>query len=124
MLWGCQHAIANKIIQKNADYVFALKGNQSSLQDDVELYFNNLSHGDKIKSHTEYDKGHGRIETRTCSVFNNVKWLTDMHPNWTSVKSIIRVDSKRELKGSITEEARYYISSLRYSSTTNPKSCA
>jgi len=109
---GCQYAIADKIIQKNADYVFALKGNQSSLQDDVELYFNNLSHGDKIKSHTEYDKGHGRIETRTCSISNNVKWLTDMHPNWASIKSIIRIDAKRELKDSVTQETRYYISSL------------
>src|ERR1700688_3727985 len=34
---GCQRAIAQKIIEKKADYVFGLKGNQGSLRDDVEL---------------------------------------------------------------------------------------
>jgi 3-deoxy-D-manno-octulosonate 8-phosphate phosphatase KdsC-like HAD superfamily phosphatase len=33
----CQRAIARKIIEKKADYVFGLKGNQGSLRDDVEL---------------------------------------------------------------------------------------
>lgn len=35
---GCQCAIAQKIIDKKADYVLALKGNQSSLHDDVKLF--------------------------------------------------------------------------------------
>jgi hypothetical protein len=35
---GCQRAIAQKIIDKKADYVFGLKGNQGSLRDDVELF--------------------------------------------------------------------------------------
>jgi predicted transposase YbfD/YdcC len=35
---GCQRDIAKKIIDKKADYVLALKGNQSSLRDNVELF--------------------------------------------------------------------------------------
>lgn len=35
---GCQRAIAQKIADKKADYVLALKGNQSSLQDDVKPF--------------------------------------------------------------------------------------
>ena len=35
---GCQRAIAQKIIDKKADYVFGLKGNQGSLREDVELF--------------------------------------------------------------------------------------
>ncbi len=37
---GCQKAIAKKIIDKNADYVLALKGCQANLHEDVELFFN------------------------------------------------------------------------------------
>ena len=37
---GCQRAIAQKIIDKKADYVLALKGNQGTLRDDVELLTN------------------------------------------------------------------------------------
>jgi predicted transposase YbfD/YdcC len=36
---GCQREIAAKIIDKEADYVLALKGNQGTLRDDVELLF-------------------------------------------------------------------------------------
>src|SRR6195952_5619636 len=35
---GCQRAIAQKIIEKKADYVFGLKGNQGSLRKDVDLF--------------------------------------------------------------------------------------
>jgi predicted transposase YbfD/YdcC len=35
---GCQHDIAQKILEKKADYVLALKGNQGSLREDVELF--------------------------------------------------------------------------------------
>jgi hypothetical protein len=34
---GCQRAIAQKIIEKKADYVFGLKGNRGALRKDVEL---------------------------------------------------------------------------------------
>ena len=36
---GCQKNIAEKIIEKKADYVFGLKGNQGRLQDEVEDFF-------------------------------------------------------------------------------------
>src|ERR1700680_1315525 len=35
---GCQREIARKIIDKKADYVIALKGNQGTLHEDVELF--------------------------------------------------------------------------------------
>ena len=59
---GCQYAIANQIVKKEGDYIFALKGNQSSLSEDVKLYFDNKNF-EKSNSHTDYDKGHGMVET-------------------------------------------------------------
>ena len=35
---GCQRAIAQKIVDKKADYILALKGNQGALRKDVELF--------------------------------------------------------------------------------------
>ena len=113
---GCQYSIANQILRKEADYMFSLKGNQESLARDVELYFNDPVHQNTLKHVEDYDKGHGRLETRQCYVCSDVSWLRDMHPNWRSVHSIVKVTAKRETKGKpIAEDTRYFISSL-----TNP----
>lgn len=108
---GCQYAVANKILKKGGQYIFSLKGNQASLSKDVELYFQKESM-QNATPFIDYDKGHGRIETRKCWVENNVQWLREMHKNWGSIQSIIRIQSTREIKEKITVEDRYYISSL------------
>lgn len=109
---GCQYGIADHILKKEGNYIFSLKGNQSSLHDDVKTYLQDQEILKTLNPHEDYDKGHGRIETRTCWVRHDVGWLRERHPHWTSIKSIIRIDSKREIKGKITSETRYYISSL------------
>lgn len=108
---GCQFEIANQIIKKEGQYIFSLKGNQGTLHDDVKTYLSKDMIGN-LKPYIDYDKGHGRIETRTCLVSQDVFWLTERHPHWHSIKSIIRVDSIREDKKKSTTETRYYISSL------------
>jgi DDE_Tnp_1-associated/Transposase DDE domain len=63
---GCQREIAQKIIDKKADYLLALKGNQGTLRDDVELFaheqkavaFKNTS----VSQDTTVDGDHGRID--------------------------------------------------------------
>lgn len=114
---GCQYAIANKIVAKEGDYIFSLKGNQGTLSDDVTLYFNTTNNKKALSCCTDYDKGHGRIETRECIVCNDVQWLRDMHPNWQTINSIIQINSTREFKDETktTQESRYYISSLKES---------
>ncbi|MBU1210089.1 MAG: ISAs1 family transposase [Alphaproteobacteria bacterium] len=65
---GCQREIAAKIIEKEADYVLALKGNQGTLRDDVEEFFieqkANKYRDCKATHHRTVDGDHGRIETR------------------------------------------------------------
>ncbi len=109
---GCQVAIANQIVARQGGFIFALKGNQGNLQDDVKTYLTDGKMLQHLKFHSDYEKGHGRIETRTCWVAKNVGWLHNRHPQWLSVKSIIRVDSQRETKSKISSESRYFISSL------------
>lgn len=113
---GCQHAIGNKIVTQGGDYIFSLKGNQGHLSEDVELFFNAHRRESALLSCTDYDKGHGRVETRECFVCTDVQWLRDMNPNWITINSIIKINSKRELTdpNKTTQESRYYISSLSH----------
>ena len=65
---GCQRNIAQKIVDRKADYVLALKGNQGSLREDVELFVaEQKAAGFKhttISRDQTVDGDHGRIETR------------------------------------------------------------
>jgi len=38
MRWAASGDIASKIIEKKADYIVALKGNQGTLRQDVEIF--------------------------------------------------------------------------------------
>lgn len=109
---GCQFAIANTIVKKEADYVFSLKGNQGNLCDDVATFFKDNELKKQCKSIKAYDKGHGRIETRECFICNDIGWLRDRHPKWQTIKSIVQVNETRRIKDKITNDSRHFISSL------------
>jgi predicted transposase YbfD/YdcC len=112
---GCQRDIAQKVIDKEADYVLALKGNQGSLKENVELFVNEQKakgfSDTKISQDTTVDGEHGRIETRTTTVIHDAKWLQERH-NWPGHKAVVIVESSREISGKIERETRYYITSL------------
>jgi predicted transposase YbfD/YdcC len=59
---GTQTIIAEKIIKKEADYILTVKDNQKGLMEEV---------GATCNRHRSVmtEKGHGRIETRCCQVF-------------------------------------------------------
>ncbi len=76
---GCQRAIAEQIIDGEADYVLALKGNQGTLHEDVAHYFEWAERkGFKEIAYTfseTLEKDHGRIEERRCWATGAVEWL-------------------------------------------------
>ena len=115
MRWGASATSRRKIIDKNADYVLALKGNQGSLKEDVELFVTEQKAkgfaDTKISQDTTVDGDHGRIETRTTTVIHDAKWLQERH-NWPGLKGVVIVESSREINGKIERETRYYITSL------------
>ena len=112
---GCQHDIAKKITDKKADYVLALKGNQGSLRNDVEVFVVEQKASDfkdtTISRHQTVDGDHGRIETRTTTVIHDVGWLQERH-HWPGLNGIVMVESQREIDGKIEHETRFYITSL------------
>lgn len=109
---GCQTKIADRIIEQQADYVIGLKGNQGHLNDDVRLLFSDKPRTMAFKLDTQVDKGHGRLETRQCTATEDIQWLRDRHPSWTSLNSVLEIESMCERQGNRVSEKRYYISSL------------
>lgn len=116
---GCQRAIAQTIVDKKADYVLALKGNQGTLRDDVEEFASEQKaagfKNSKVSIAETIDGDHGRIETRTVTVFHDLEWLKGRH-DWPGLKRFVMVESIREIKGAdpakIERETRFYVTSL------------
>jgi predicted transposase YbfD/YdcC len=112
---GCQTDIAEKITDKKADYVLALKGNQGNLHKDVVDYFDDVEKSQfkdiDYKYHKTIDKDHGRNEVRKYYLVENIDWLS-MKEDWKGLKSIGMAIRECEINGVKTIEKRYYISSL------------
>lgn len=116
---GCQEAIVEKIVQKKADYVLALKGNQGHLHQDVKQFFemaqkanfSNISHD----FHDEHDAGHGRVEYRKCWVFAPRQYKESFHnlDKWKKLEKIIVVQTQRDLGQKVTHETRFFIASCQ-----------
>ena len=66
---GCQQTIAKKIVDKKADYILALKGNQGNLHKEVSKFFNQ-SFDNKFKNinHDFYE------HIPTFRTFQNIFW--------------------------------------------------
>ena len=112
---GCQREIAQLLTGKKAEYVFALKGNQGSLREDVELFVAeqravDYKHTMMSRAQT-VDGDHGRIETRTVTVIHDVHWLQERH-DWPGLKGVIVLESEREIGAKVERETRFYITSL------------
>jgi predicted transposase YbfD/YdcC len=112
---GCQRDIAQKILDNKADYVLALKGNQGTLREDVEVFVAeqkaNGFKDTKVSRHQTVDGDHGRIETRTYTAIHEVAWLQERH-NWPGLRGVVMVESTREIGDKIERETRFYITSL------------
>jgi predicted transposase YbfD/YdcC len=113
---GCQKDIATEIRQKEAHYILALKGNQSTFKEQIEGAF------DSIIPHSQdedIDKGHGRIEIRKCTVIKDLS-LIEESLNWNDLTSIIKIDAQREelITGNTSQETRFYISSCDHNAKT------
>lgn len=105
---GAQTKIAEKIIAKKADYCLAPKGNQSSIHDDVRLYFQTETVKNVKKT---LEKGHGRIERREYRLETEIDWLYGRE-RWAGLCAIGAVKSMIDIKGKVTEETRYFLTSL------------
>ncbi len=109
---GTQTYIAEKIIDNAADYILAVKENQKQLLEEIKEEF---KFSKDIETNISIDIGHGRIETRSCSVISDFSFIENKNDKWKGLNQIIKVESIREFKNSDKQpekSTRYYISSL------------
>jgi predicted transposase YbfD/YdcC len=112
---ACNPQIAQSIRDAGADYLLAVRGNQPSLQADIEAAFE-AAHKGQIDVDVDVDKGHGRIETRTVSVLRQVDWLDGDRRfpgevRFDDARAIVRVEARIELKDRSRSDVRCYITS-------------
>jgi predicted transposase YbfD/YdcC len=119
---GCQTEIAEKIIEKGADYVLAVKGNQGQLHEAIVDFFDTAQGADfqgvPFDYHEETESGHGRIEVRRYWTTPVLTTLPQVSP-WADLKIIGMVEAERHLGDKLTVERRYYIASL----TSDARQC-
>lgn len=106
---SCQRKTADKIIEKKADYVLALKDNQPELREDAALFFG--SFGASLPTETALDKGHGRVERREYALATDIGWLAQ-RPLWKGLNGIGRAVSTVWEGEAQRTETRYFITSL------------
>jgi predicted transposase YbfD/YdcC len=113
---GTQKVIAETIIDREADYVLALKGNHETLHQAVIDHIDELLDGDlgNAREHVTIEKGHGRQETRTYLQLPAPEDLPGF-AQWKDLKSLGIVTSQCLRDGKESIEVRYYISSLAVS---------
>ena len=120
---GCQKKIAGQIIDQQADYLLALKGNQSQLHQDIALFFQDAAQSEfqdvPHGYHQTVDGDHGRIETRQYWIVSDIDWLED-RKDWKNLQSIVMAQREREVNEVVSAETTYYISSL----DTDPQTLA
>jgi predicted transposase YbfD/YdcC len=112
---GTQKAIATQIVDSEADYVLALKGNQETLHQEVIDYIDEQAKNDfaevKARRHITQETGHGREEIRSyiqMPVPDDLRGLE----LWKGLKSIGMATLVCVRDGKETTYTRYYISSL------------
>jgi predicted transposase YbfD/YdcC len=112
---GCQKEIVKTIIDKGADYVLGLKGNQGTLHNDVELYFEDCRGSGftdvTYDYHETIDGDHGRVETRRYWTTSDIDWLPEK-TLWKNLSTIAMVQRERYIDGVTSLETSYYITSL------------
>ena len=114
---GCQKEIAEKIVEKEGDYVLALKGNQPTLHEQVTDYFaqqlEEENSDGKLRHHCHVETSHGRTETRETFVAP-VPPEVEAAGAWLRLTTIVMIirHCLDHGSGKETLEVRYFISSL------------
>jgi predicted transposase YbfD/YdcC len=106
---GTQREIAEKTVENGGDYILAVKGNQGSLEEEVQTTCNRNR---PVFDSCVLEKGHGRIETRRCEVFER-GLIVDFENRWKGLNTVIRITSSRKLPNKTENQEWFYISSLK-----------
>jgi predicted transposase YbfD/YdcC len=123
---NCQKQIAKEIVEADADYVLALKGNHETAQEEIKTFLDAAPAGTfaprpvgaklsqaaaTLAVWETVGKEHGRLETRRYSQSAALDWFAD-RAAWAGLRTVGMVEAVRETGGKRTGDRRYYLSSL------------
>jgi predicted transposase YbfD/YdcC len=123
---GCQTKITKEIIEADADYVLALKGNHEKVHEEIKTFLDDTvaqtqqkrpagaevpKAMETLASLETVDKDHGRYEIRRFYQSQELGWFADKD-KWEGLKTAGMVESIREINGQSSIERRYFLSSL------------
>ena len=104
-----------EVLQRGADYIVGIKGNQSTLAAEVSNFFDQALYVDyeevSVTQAKTIEKGHGRIEERSVCVTNDLDWLPQRE-KW-HLQSLVEVRTRRTIAGKVEKSIRYYGSSRK-----------
>ena len=113
---GCQREIVKKIVEKDADYVIAVKKNQPTLYNRIKQLFTQAiqtqGEGLNMSSFNSKEMNRGRKEIRNYLMITDIAERIDSLQKWKRLMSIGMVESVRVVSGKTSVETRYFISSL------------
>ena len=110
---GTQKGLTEETVGADTDYILAVKGNQETLLENVEVIFN---YERPETEDTDVDKRHGRIEVRLCQAFKPDAIIRMNHKDWPEIKTVVEVRATRAANGKLASKDRFYISSFSINS--------
>ena len=111
---NCRRPIAQYVMDQEADYLLALKGNNTHLHDAVIAAFDaELARPTLVATMT--NRGHGRQEQRSCRILPAEALDASIAERWPGLRTLIRVEAQRRTLtwNKSEQEVRYYISSVQ-----------
>jgi predicted transposase YbfD/YdcC len=106
--------VARAIAAQGADWLLAVKANQPTLRAEVEAAFGEA--GERLETHADLDKGHGRIEERRTAVLHEVGWLDGARRfpgelRLPGTACLVRAETRVASRGATRSETRFFVSS-------------
>lgn len=115
---GCQRKIAEAITEAGGDYVLQVKDNQPTLRKNLYQFFMDARATERklddpapeFSSFSEMDKGHGRIESRSCWLSHDLSWV-EGREGWPKLSAVAMVERTRtDVRSNMaSEESAYFI---------------
>ena len=116
-----QRDISVQVLAQGGDYLWMVKGNQPTLQEDVERFFTPAHHAPgwhppsmPQETAQSVDKDHGRVETRRITVIPD----EENYIQWPGLRQVFQVERQvfNPKKGTKTIELFYGITSIKHKS--------
>ena len=109
----CQRETAEKIVAKNADYVLMVKGNQETLQEELQQAIIQAFDEENLdlRRCKTVEKNRNRKETREVTVLPVPK-ESEVFARWAGIATMGAIYRTREIHGTFEESQEFFITSL------------